>query len=271
MSLLKMIQNKAEISKIADFRLSIPHKKIGRDQNTQQKKSRVALSASQKTAPLLLEDFVPTKEANIEVIHYGRNTLPLPNALKLLKNGSVDRSKEKEPLYGYNEGMTRPLIGPGYFVAKPCPSQWEDLGSIVIDYFEVPDEPVALGWPKVKRNNQGLQVLVYHQTRDFMRRVSAHVTIGAAYKRKASWSLLHPVPKRILTAICETFVVLLWSLYGCWLFVQPVFWTLSGPVSSFREAIYKIIFRDDGQGLFIGGGIDLIGTLWIFSNARSIF
>ena len=77
--------------------------------------------------------------------------------------------------------------------------------------------------------------------------------------------------KRIITTIFETVAVLLWSLYSCWLFVQPVFWTLSGPVSSFWEAIEKIIFREDGQGLIIGGGIDLIGTLWIFSNARSIF
>jgi hypothetical protein len=30
----------------------------------------------------------------------------------------------------------------------------------------------------------GLQTLVYHQTRDFMRRVSSHVTIGAAYKKE---------------------------------------------------------------------------------------
>lgn len=77
--------------------------------------------------------------------------------------------------------------------------------------------------------------------------------------------------KRIITIIFETVVVLLWSLYSCWLFVQPVFWTLSGPVSSFSEALERILFREDGQGLLIGGGIDLIGTLWIFSNARSIF
>jgi hypothetical protein len=31
-------------------------------------------------------------------------------------------------------------------------------------------------------NSRGLQRFVYHRTRDFMRRVSRHVTIGAAYK-----------------------------------------------------------------------------------------
>ena len=32
--------------------------------------------------------------------------------------------------------------------------------------------------------DKGLQVLVYHKTRDFMRKVSAHVSIGAAYKKE---------------------------------------------------------------------------------------
>jgi hypothetical protein len=31
-------------------------------------------------------------------------------------------------------------------------------------------------------NEKGLQRNVYHQTRDFLRRVSSHVSIGAAYK-----------------------------------------------------------------------------------------
>ena len=66
-------------------------------------------------------------------------------------------------------------------------------------------------------------------------------------------------------------MVCMWALYSCWLFIRPVFWTLSGPVSSFSEGLERIFFREDGQGLLIGGGVDLIGTLWIFSNARSIF
>ena len=185
MSLLKMIQNKAEISKIADFLDSLSHTKRLEETRTLNRKNQEWLyQQAKETAPLQLEDFVPTKEPNVEVIRHGRNTLPLPNALKLFEKRFCRPQKREKALYGYNEGMTRPLIGPGFFVAKPCPSQWEDLGSIVIDYFEVPDEPVVEGWPKVKRNNQGLQVLVYHQTRDFMRRVSSHVTIGAAYKKE---------------------------------------------------------------------------------------
>jgi hypothetical protein len=33
-------------------------------------------------------------------------------------------------------------------------------------------------------NTQGLQRFVYHKTRDFMRRLSTHVTIGAAFKEE---------------------------------------------------------------------------------------
>ena len=41
---------------------------------------------------------------------------------------------------------------------------------------------MASGWPRVRSNREGLQRLVYYGTRDFMRRVSQHVSIGAAYK-----------------------------------------------------------------------------------------
>jgi hypothetical protein len=46
----------------------------------------------------------------------------------------------------------------------------------------VPSGEVVAGWPKVVPNQKGLQVLVYNGTRDFMRKVSSSVTIGAAYK-----------------------------------------------------------------------------------------
>ena len=76
------------------------------------------------------------------------------------------------------------LIGPGFFVGVPTDgnSDWEQRGAIVIDYFQTPDGEVADGWPKVVPNSKGLQRFVYYQTRDFMRRVSEHVSVGAAYK-----------------------------------------------------------------------------------------
>ena len=65
--------------------------------------------------------------------------------------------------------------------------RWGELrGAIVVDYFQIPDGPVAAGWPRVVANDWRLQRLVYHHTRDFMRRVSAHVTIGAAFREESA-------------------------------------------------------------------------------------
>ena len=136
------------------------------------------------SAPITREHFVPAgTPPRTAVPHFGRNTLPLFNSFQKVFCAPEDGSNR---LFGYNEGATRPLIGPGYYVAIPTAGNpaWEERGAWVVDYFQVPDGPVVDGWPKVKKNSQGLQVLVYHHTRDFMRKVSEHVSIGIAYKNE---------------------------------------------------------------------------------------
>src|SRR5262249_50745644 len=95
------------------------------------------------------------------------------------------RPDNGDKLFGYNEGPTRRLIGPGYFVATTTDQhpQWAQHGGVVIDYHQIPESDVAAGWPPVIPNSQGLQRFVFYQTRDFIRRVSTHVSIGAAFKR----------------------------------------------------------------------------------------
>jgi hypothetical protein len=129
----------------------------------------------------LVPDSVGERE---EVIHQGWNTLPLPPPLRRFEKRFCRPEERSDMLFGYNEGLTRGLIGPGYFVAVSTEGKvtWEERGGIAVDYFRVPDSEVVEGWPRVKPNSKGLQVLVYHRTRDFMRSVSAHVSIGAAYK-----------------------------------------------------------------------------------------
>jgi hypothetical protein len=132
--------------------------------------------------PITLEHFVPAATRSLtEVIHDGKNTLP---AFQTFQKRFCRPARGDGRLFGYNEGVTRALLGPGYFVAHPTAgnAEWERRGAVVVDYYLVPDDDVAPGWPRVVPNDHGLQVLVYHQTRDFMRRVSAHVSIGAAYK-----------------------------------------------------------------------------------------
>jgi len=133
-----------------------------------------------------LDYFVGAAGVREEVIHDGLNTLPLPPPLRRFQkrfcrpapNGHGRR------LFGYNEGPTRKVVGPGFFVAVPTAGRphWTARGPVVVDYYQVPDGPVAPGWPTVVPNDWRLQRFVYDGTRDFMRRVSQHVSIGAAFK-----------------------------------------------------------------------------------------
>ncbi len=132
-----------------------------------------------------LADLVPPDRApRTEVRHRGKNTLPLPAAHKRFEKRFCRPDDGSDRLFGYNEAPSRGLIGPGYFVAYPTRANpvWASRGDVVVDYFQVPDGPVAETWPPVVSNREGLQRFVYQGTRDFLRRVSSHFCIGAAYK-----------------------------------------------------------------------------------------
>jgi hypothetical protein len=134
---------------------------------------------------ITLEHFVPKGRADrTEVRHHGRNTLPLPASLRVFEKRFCRPDDGTARLFGFNEGASRPWIGPGYFVARSTAENpvWAARGDIVVDYYQVPDGPVADTWPAVVPNGQGLQMFVYKGTRDYMRRVSEHVSIGAAFK-----------------------------------------------------------------------------------------
>jgi hypothetical protein len=136
-------------------------------------------------AAIALEHFVPRELPALRPVHHrGKNTLPLPRKHRFFEKRFCRPQDGSERLFGYNHAPSGKLVGPGYFVAVPTREQpaWTERGPIVVDYFQVPDGPVPGEWPKVVPNSKGLQRFVYNGTRDFMRRVSAHVSIGAAYK-----------------------------------------------------------------------------------------
>lgn len=138
-------------------------------------------------APATLEDLAPASAGpRRAVIHHGTNTLPLPASQRAFQKRFARPDDGSARLFGYNEAPTRWLIGPGYFVTHSTEgeSAWAPRGAIVVNYFLIPDGPVPDGWPPVIPNTQGLQWFVYNKTRDFMRRVSDHLTIGAAYKEE---------------------------------------------------------------------------------------
>lgn len=126
-----------------------------------------------------LADIVPEDRGPLEPVrHYGRNTLP---AFKLFEKRFCRPSEEADNgmLWGYNEGASRPLVGPGYFVCRD--TDQDARGAVVVDYYQVPPERPA-EWPAIKSNESAQSRLVYGFMHDFLRRVSAHVTIGRAYK-----------------------------------------------------------------------------------------
>ena len=148
-------------------------------------RQRLLYAKASAAAPLTFEHFVGSAEPLVEVIHDGFNTLPLPAPMRRFqKRFCRPDVAEQNKLYGYNEGSTRKIVGPGYFttISTSGRPHWQAHGAIVIDYYQVPQTAVVAGWPTVVPNDWRLSRFVYNQTRDFMRRVSNHVSIGAAYK-----------------------------------------------------------------------------------------
>jgi hypothetical protein len=125
--------------------------------------------------PLHLTDFVPTTvPARTEVIHEGKNSLPLFTRFQK----RFCRAANPEELWGYNEQANRLFTGPGYFVAHH-----NERGELVIDYRSVPParpEDLPPGWPPIIPNSARLSRFIYNGTVDVMRRVSQRVSIGRA-------------------------------------------------------------------------------------------
>lgn len=125
-----------------------------------------------------LTDIVPSFiPEDTEVIHEGKNSLPV---FTKFQKRFIRPTEDNSVLYGYNEGLTRPFIGPGYFVAE----FFEPRGEVGVNYYKVPPQGsrLARGWPQIKRNEDGFQQLVYSKMIDYLRKISSHVTIGRAYK-----------------------------------------------------------------------------------------
>jgi len=139
---------------------------------------------------LALTDMVaPEVPALATVRHYGKNTLPAFTHFEKRFCRPADADPQRpDRLYGFNEGPTRRLVGPGYFVLRPDPAH----GELLVDYNLVPPERPR-DWPGLRRNEVGLSRFVYGYMIDTLRGVSRHVTIGSAARKGrdlGSWFLL---------------------------------------------------------------------------------
>lgn len=127
--------------------------------------------------PLRLTDLVPSDTpALAEVIHEGKNSLPLFTRFQKRFCRPPAGQNEGSELWGYNEQAFRTATGPGYFVVHTS----ED--GLVVDYTRLPPgKPPA--WPRIIPNSARLSRFIYYQTTDVLRRVSRHVVIGRAYRK----------------------------------------------------------------------------------------
>lgn len=123
--------------------------------------------------PLTLADFVPEAARPLQpVIHFGCNSLPTFRTFE--KRFCRPDSTAAPELWGYNEQPMRCVTGPGYFVTRQA-----DDNEVVIDYFDIPPRKPA-EWPELAPNSSRLGRFIYYKTRDYMRGVSRHLTVGRA-------------------------------------------------------------------------------------------
>lgn len=126
------------------------------------------------------DHFVPSgTEPLKEVIHHGKNSLP---AFTHFQKRFCRADDDSGDVYGYNHGSTEWATGPGYFVAHPAQDEKEPPSDYLIDYTRIPTKK-AEGWPEIRGNDGLIGGLVYGRMKDYMRKVSTHVSIGKAYKQ----------------------------------------------------------------------------------------
>lgn len=135
-------------------------------------------------------DFVPADVADTtEVTHWGINSLALFR--KFQKPMARIDSADGKKVVGFNRQVMSKITGPGYFTAKD--HDWEGSQRVVVDYLDVPFDAESVrasidrgnlpnDWPKILPQDAKLSRFIYFQTRDWMWKVSDHVTIGKAKK-----------------------------------------------------------------------------------------
>jgi hypothetical protein len=106
----------------------------------------------------------------------GRNSLYLFTRFKKCFYRPDDPAVLGKELWGWNDSgaLVNVTTGPGYYVAYD-----KGEGEVLIDYTRLPPRPPA-GGPRILENSSRLSYFVFNNTKDILRRVSEHVTIGRA-------------------------------------------------------------------------------------------
>jgi hypothetical protein len=173
------LEPKVEVDKLAEILDGLGHEGRVHTMRTWNKKTMRALFDACAGRSITLDHLVPSGvDANVEVIHDLRNTLPVfTDAQK--RFAKVDG--EDFPMGGFNRqfGVAR-VSEPGYFVVSE--GKDDHANELVIDYTKVPKSKPP-SWPDIEANDSGfLNKVVWGGMVDYLRRVSTHVSIGRATK-----------------------------------------------------------------------------------------
>jgi hypothetical protein len=89
---------------------------------------------------------------------------------------------ESGELWGYNHQSWDWITGPGYFIAHAANGDGKEVpSSYLIDYTRIPKKKPG-SWPEILPNEAKLGRFVYAGMKDYMRKISDHVSIGRAYR-----------------------------------------------------------------------------------------
>ncbi len=187
--LIALVRGPASVAEIAAYLDALEPGQREREANALGRNDQARLfDKAADGPPSRITDFVPAPLPDLTPVHHpGRNTIATFPYFQRFQKRFTRPAGERARLFGYNASNAF-FIKPGYFVAYETDdhAEWRERGGVVIDYHQVPDADVPGAWPAIVTNDTGLQKLVYHLTRDFMRRVSAHVSIGRASREDAS-------------------------------------------------------------------------------------
>jgi hypothetical protein len=124
-----------------------------------------------------LDELAPASTTPLTgVRHEGKNSLYL--FTRFAKVFAMPDEPTTEPeRWGFNDGtqLVKTTVGPGYFVAV------QQGGEVLVDYTRLPKKPLT-GAPKILPNDARLSRFVFNQTKDLVRGVSKHVSIGRAWR-----------------------------------------------------------------------------------------
>jgi len=177
--LRRRIEQGAALAELAPLLDAMTHDdRIAACQGLDTRHQALLYEQADPTGGLTLADMV---DRPLRVVHHaGWNTLPLPRFGRRFVKAMVRQPDGR--IGGWNDAPLAWLIGPGYFVLRQTVGEEQQHGPIVVDYFQTPRGELPAEWPRVRPNWLGLQAFVYGWCVDYLRRVSEHVTIGAAFK-----------------------------------------------------------------------------------------